>query len=429
GSLRNVLIFERKANWDVTYTQLRMCGPKGSAVDMNCSYTYPAEVHGKENIVQTKFWYVGRKEDLQRKSSSYEGRVHYDWHYDSDCTLRITDLRVEDSAVYKFRFITNLDKFSGEPGVTLTVTVIDIRITSAGGSSTKAELRCESHCSPDDHVWLKNGQQVSEGITYRHNFQPEDNICCALKGHEDHCSPSLYAPKLPSVSVSPSAEIVEGSSVNLTCNGEANPAATYTWFKVNDRDPLSQTPQLNFRSIRSSESGQYSCTATNALGNTSSSIYINVKCERGNIVEGMTLTCSSDANPAATYTWYKENEDSPNASGQTFATTDFRAEHSGNYYCEAQNTRGRQKSTSHPVFVAGKLCASTYTGLIILDFHQLVHTKTNRKQTNKQKTPNIAVVGKKHLSIFLFNLHICSDFIHPNSFTSPDFEKLNMSDQ
>ncbi|XP_054866349.1 sialoadhesin-like [Amphiprion ocellaris] len=354
-------------NWDVTYTQLRMCGPKGSAVDMNCSYTYPAEVHGKENIVQTKFWYVGRKEDLQRKSSSYEGRVHYDWHYDSDCTLRITDLRVEDSAVYKFRFITNLDKFSGEPGVTLTVTVIDIRITSAGGSSTKAELRCESHCSPDDHVWLKNGQQVSEGITYRHNFQPEDNICCALKGHEDHCSPSLYAPKLPSVSVSPSAEIVEGSSVNLTCNGEANPAATYTWFKVNDRDPLSQTPQLNFRSIRSSESGQYSCTATNALGNTSSSIYINVKCERdapkvplvlmsssGEIMKGssVTLTCSSDANPAATYTWYKENEDSPNASGQTFATTDFRAEHSGNYYCEAQNTRGRQKSTSHPVFVA-----------------------------------------------------------------------------
>ncbi|XP_035856051.1 B-cell receptor CD22-like isoform X1 [Sander lucioperca] len=86
-------------------------------------------------------------------------------------------------------------------------------------------------------------------------------------------------PKLPSVSVSPSAEIVEGSSVNLTC--------------------------------------------------------------------------SSDANPAANYTWYKENEDSPKASGQIFTITDFRAEHSGNYYCEAQNRRGRQNSTLHLIVVAG----------------------------------------------------------------------------
>ncbi|KAM8772987.1 vascular cell adhesion protein 1-like [Acanthopagrus schlegelii] len=67
------------------------------------------------------------------------------------------------------------------------------------------------------------------------------------------------------------------------------------------------------------------------------------------IVEGssVTLTCSSDANPAANYTWYKENEDSPKASGQIFTITDFRAEHSGNYSCEAQNRRGRNKTSVH----------------------------------------------------------------------------------
>ncbi|XP_075939061.1 uncharacterized protein LOC142940060 isoform X2 [Anarhichas minor] len=86
------------------------------------------------------------------------------------------------------------------------------------------------------------------------------------------------APKLPSVSVSPSAEIVEGSSV--------------------------------------------------------------------------TLTCSSDANPAANYIWYKEDEDSPKASGQIFIITDFRAEHSGNYYCEAQNMRGRSNSTLYLTVVS-----------------------------------------------------------------------------
>ncbi|XP_075939067.1 B-cell receptor CD22-like [Anarhichas minor] len=73
------------------------------------------------------------------------------------------------------------------------------------------------------------------------------------------------------------------------------------------------------------------------------------------IVEGssVTLTCSSDANPAANYTWYKEDEDSPKASGQIFIITDFRDEHSGSYSCEAQNMRGRSNSTLHLLFLAG----------------------------------------------------------------------------
>ncbi|CAL8401720.1 unnamed protein product [Gadus morhua 'NCC'] len=39
------------------------------------------------------------------------------------------------------------------------------------------------------------------------------------------------APKTPSVTVSPSGEIEEGSSVTLSCSSDANPAANYTWFK------------------------------------------------------------------------------------------------------------------------------------------------------------------------------------------------------
>uniref|UniRef100_A0A3Q3L125 Ig-like domain-containing protein n=1 Tax=Mastacembelus armatus TaxID=205130 RepID=A0A3Q3L125_9TELE len=84
------------------------------------------------------------------------------------------------------------------------------------------------------------------------------------------------------------------------------------------------------------------------------------------IVEGssVTLTCSSDANPAANYTWYKENEESPKASGQIFTITDIRPEHSGKYYCEAQNTRGRHNTTSHLTVVAGRFFSLlTYRGL------------------------------------------------------------------
>ena len=89
------------------------------------------------------------------------------------------------------------------------------------------------------------------------------------------------APKLPSMSVSPSAEIVEGSSVNLTCSSDANPAANYTWYKATSPHPevISKDRQVSLSSIQSSDSRNYYCTAENQLGKTSRYIVIDVTCE------------------------------------------------------------------------------------------------------------------------------------------------------
>ncbi len=94
------------------------------------------------------------------------------------------------------------------------------------------------------------------------------------------CLPDV--PQLPSVSVSPSGEIVEGSSVTLTCSTDANPAADYSWYKNNNsvHKHLSEEAQLVFSSIQSSDSGEYYCTAENELGRrTSEFISIDVKCK------------------------------------------------------------------------------------------------------------------------------------------------------
>ncbi|XP_061840250.1 hemicentin-2-like isoform X2 [Nerophis lumbriciformis] len=174
-----------------------------------------------------------------------------------------------------------------------------------------------------------------------------------------------YPPRSLSLSVSRSPVIVEGQSVNLTCSSNANPTASYTWYK--DRRTLTQTLQehYSFTSIRPEDAGTFHCMSENKHGRvTSSSVFIDVqyapkrpyvsvvqsnKLSAGSLVN---LTCSSDANPAASYTWYKENMSSPLASGQTLTIKDISpdqtltirniTEQGGHdYYCEANNSRGR----------------------------------------------------------------------------------------
>ncbi|CAI5681327.1 unnamed protein product [Oreochromis niloticus] len=359
-----------KDHWcnKVNYSNRRICAVKGSSVDISSTY------NNFERVIQSTSWFrSGRGSEDLREDSQYAGRVELIETERKRSTLRIRDLTESDSAEYHFKFKTQRFEWgSSLPGTTLTVTVPQVkvsRIISVHESQTEAELKCESSCSPAGRlsfVWFKNGQKdmTQQTSTYTDYFYPGDNISCAFTGYEYYRSPPVYAPKFASVLVlNNSPEIMEGSSVNLTCSSDANPAANYTWYK--DKKLISTEQQLIFSSIQSSDSGEYHCTAKNELGQRPSEvIFINVKyppklpsvsvSPSAEIVEGssVTLTCSSDANPAASYTWYKEDEDSAKASGHNFTITDFRPEHIGSYYCVAQNTRGHHTSTLQLIVTA-----------------------------------------------------------------------------
>ncbi|XP_044196421.1 B-cell receptor CD22-like isoform X1 [Thunnus albacares] len=279
----------------VTYTERSICAFRGSSVDISCTYS------SYESITST-FWFspershqwqnYSQPEDLS-EDSQYAGRVQFLETERGRSTLRISDLRESDSAQYHFTFKTQSFEWrSSLPGTTLTVTDLALQVQvitiTVHQSYTEAKLKCLSSCSPAgriSYVWFKNGQKVMKEETslYSGHFNPGDNVSCSLKGHEDYSSPSVYAPMPPSVSMSPSGEITEGSSVTLNCSSDANIAAKHTWYKKNvnpDLQPVSKEPQLVFSSIQSSDSGEYYCTAENQLGKrTSEYIVIDVKCE------------------------------------------------------------------------------------------------------------------------------------------------------
>ncbi|KAG9335396.1 hypothetical protein JZ751_004717 [Albula glossodonta] len=254
AELENCSAIVGQDGWSVTYTPERICALKGSTVNMSCTYSYPSDY-----IVQKTVWFnywptSSDPEDLSL-NPQYRGRVQYLGNKKHDCSLRITGLTESDSATYWFRFLIDTDKnkYTGQPGVTLTVTDLQVSVCPViVTEGQRVTLTCRTTCAltgSPAFIWYKNNQPLSfTSQEHQITASSGDHYTCAVRGYENLTSPA--------VSVDPDT-VTQGQNVTLTCRTTCalTGSPAFIWYKNNQR--LSFTSQQLH--ITASRGDYYSC--------------------------------------------------------------------------------------------------------------------------------------------------------------------------
>ncbi|XP_050963019.1 B-cell receptor CD22-like isoform X2 [Labeo rohita] len=334
---------------------------------MSCTYTYPTAYQIK-NVFWTKGPFINGEEppDLSN-DTEYSQRLQYLGDKHHTCTIRLNHVTQKDEHEYCFRFTTDKTdgKWTGDPGVSLTVTDLQVESPERVTEGDSVRLTCNSSCTLTDRatfIWYRNSQPLTERRDRNNELllqsvRREDagRYSCALHGHT-YISPAvhlnvMYAPKTISVSISPSGEIVEGDSVTLNCSSDSNPPAEISWFRGGTFVGSGRIYSIS--NISSDHSGEYKCKSRNEHGEKySDAVALNIMyppknisvsiSPSGEIVEGdsVTLICSSDSNPPAEISWFRGGMFV--GSGRIYSISNISSDHSGEYKCKSRNEHGEK---------------------------------------------------------------------------------------
>ncbi|KAA0721828.1 CD166 antigen [Triplophysa tibetana] len=371
-------------DWGVKYNPSYVCALRGSTVRMSCIYP-------PDHVVNKTFWTKTNVTTEEPDDMCLYRRVQCHSENKDSYSITLTNVTEADKGVYYCRFITNKQggKWTGDPGVQLDVTDLQVETQQRVKEGDSVTLTCKTTCRLTEEttfIWYRNTQTLTEHTVNEFHLQSVSRhdsglYRCAIKGHEHLSSPGVnldveYPPEKTSVSINSSGVIVEGDSVNLTCSSESNPPVhIYSWFE--GKKMVKSGNIYSISSVRSNHSGKYKCKTRNTHGvKYSEAVMLNVMyaprnvsvsiSSSGVIVEGdsVTLTCSSESNPPVhIYSWFKENQTSSVGSGQTFSISNINSSLSGWFYCVAQNKQGSQRSAAVSLTVKGS-ALQTFTGIM-----------------------------------------------------------------
>ncbi|XP_066523487.1 B-cell receptor CD22-like [Hoplias malabaricus] len=291
-------------------------GVSGHCVLIPCSFTvssrYEQELKNSPNVV----WYKGGYEtenvvfDSSKKVNKLQGELIGDTSK-KNCTTIFNSVSERDNGMYYFRIEGRVKYTFREPPLSINITA-----------------------SPPKPTLTLYGEQMEEQNQRK--------------------------------------EVLEGSSVSLFCSAFSlctSQPPTLTWRPLQNNSSQEQnqnssfvSSHLNFTVTRLHHGLSINCTATYQLKNKEikktrkNSLTLRVLYAPGDksvsvspsgpVMWGssVSLSCSSDGNPAVNYTWFRENGEQIET-GPTFNITETNDTHSGLYYCRAQNKYGSQNSS------------------------------------------------------------------------------------
>ncbi|EGV92421.1 Sialoadhesin [Cricetulus griseus] len=384
-----------QATWGVSSPN-DVQGLKGSCLLIPCIFSFPASVEVPDGI--TAIWYydysgkrqvVSHSGDPTLVAERFRGRAELMGNMDHKvCDLMLKDLELEDSGTYNFRFeISEGNRWSDIKGTKVTVTKDPSSPTITAPKELHEGMEANFNCSTpyvclQEKTSLKwEGHNPNHSVIFNHQSLEPTGVSYQETLHtvlswQDHgrtlrCQFSLamlssqkevflqvkHAPKGVEILLSSSGKnILPGDLVTLTCqvNSSYPAISSVQWAK----DGVSLGTHgyvLQLSSVAWNDSGVYTCQATNNVGSMVSPpvslhvFMVEVKMSPAGPVmenETVTLLCSipKEAPQDLRYSWYKNHILLEDAHSPTLHLPAVTRANTGFYFCEVQNTQGRERS-------------------------------------------------------------------------------------
>uniref|UniRef100_A0A8C7SFG0 Ig-like domain-containing protein n=1 Tax=Oncorhynchus mykiss TaxID=8022 RepID=A0A8C7SFG0_ONCMY len=260
---------------------------KGSCVRIPCSFTLGSiKAVDYDPCLKTHscnaIWMRGGTDKTNTVGSSPSGNLNQ-----KDCTTILDNMPTGDKLYFRLEcgncLVTCLSILDTPPTPTLTPATVEVR------EGTSVSLICSAAAPcPSLHptlTWTPSLGQSEEGLqenqdktqvktssltftaSYLHH---EQNISCTALYKQQDGKNIIWT--FFSTSYYPSGSVLEGSSMTLTCSGNANPAVSYTWYRVNGVQVTSIGHGNKHQTQVYTDHRQFYCGATNDHGTKNSSV-------------------------------------------------------------------------------------------------------------------------------------------------------------